>query len=256
MNTFPQVNLINYQKHKKGEGDFSVLEDTGLHELSFCLSGKLKYILNGRTFTIDANDAIYVSPQDSCKKQVNEETGDFVCFYFRVNSEKLFSETFIKNIISKKVLAILDMIDSDYKANSIEKAEVLLNYLAKEISSSKQEVAEKSIIVRMKDYISKNLHNKITVADVANCVYLSKIYCENVFKKETGLTIVTYINNEKIRLAKELLQKPEVELSSIPGKIGITDYNYFARLFKKVTGISPLRFRKTKINNLSVNRTY
>lgn len=69
------------------------------------------------------------------------------------------------------------------------------------------------------------------------------MYCDTVFKKETGFSIIEYFNKLKIEEAKKLIVERADSLTEIALKLGFEDYNYFSRLFKKHTGYSPKQYQ-------------
>ena len=96
----------------------------------------------------------------------------------------------------------------------------------------------------IKRYIREHLSCDIRLEDIAKAVHLHPAYCCSLFKKETGVTIIEYINTSRIELAKKFLRSADVVIGDIPELCGFTNYKYFARVFKKSTGLSPSAYRK------------
>ena len=93
------------------------------------------------------------------------------------------------------------------------------------------------------NYIHTNYASKITLDETANMVGYSKgNFCKN-FKSATGLSFHTYLNNYRITNACYLLTNTEMPIGDIAESVGFSDQNYFSRIFKKHTGISPNKFR-------------
>jgi AraC-like DNA-binding protein len=88
-------------------------------------------------------------------------------------------------------------------------------------------------------YIHEHLTDKILVNDVCRKAYLSRNAFFKWFKENFGITPVDYINNERIKLAKQLLAENRKNLSQISVCCGFSDLNYFVRMFKKIEGITP-----------------
>ena len=65
-----------------------------------------------------------------------------------------------------------------------------------------------------------------------------------IFKQKTGLSIIEYVLKERITLAKSLLMEGSFPLTKIAEQVGFFDYNYFSRTFKKLTGYTPLAYKK------------
>lgn len=95
-------------------------------------------------------------------------------------------------------------------------------------------------------FIGQNYHQNITVEQVASHVDKSKNYFSYLFKKETGIVFIEYLNKIRIEKAKELLQTTSNKTYEIAEQVGYNDYKYFSIVFKKLEGVSPAQFRKKK----------
>ena len=97
----------------------------------------------------------------------------------------------------------------------------------------------KKIIKILKDSIS----GQLTIKDIENKIYFSKQYMSEIFKKDTGLTIMQYFTKLKVEQAKFLLSEGFLSLTQISSSLGYDDYNYFSRIFRKATSYSPMQFK-------------
>ena len=79
--------------------------------------------------------------------------------------------------------------------------------------------------------------------EMARRVYLSPSYFSRVFRQETGETFSGYLNRLRIERSKELLRHKELRLTDIAQKVGFEDQSYFTKVFKKLEGVTPLRYR-------------
>lgn len=98
-------------------------------------------------------------------------------------------------------------------------------------------------------FIKENYMKKISLEDVAKSVYLSSSYFSKIFKQEMKCNFNTYINLFRIESSKELLKDPTVELVDIASIVGFEDQSYFSKVFKKIVGISPGKYRESKSEN-------
>jgi two-component system response regulator YesN len=92
-------------------------------------------------------------------------------------------------------------------------------------------------------YIRNNLSQKITLQQLAKEVSYSPNYLDAMFKKSMGVSVINYIIFERINYAKRLIDEGILSLKDISETVGISDYNYFCRLFKKVCSQSPSSYR-------------
>ncbi len=88
-------------------------------------------------------------------------------------------------------------------------------------------------------HIHDNITNKILINELCRKAYLSRNAFFKWFKEQFGITPVDYINNERLKLSKQLLAERMHSISQISNLCGFSDVNYFVRLFKKTEGITP-----------------
>jgi AraC-like DNA-binding protein len=88
-------------------------------------------------------------------------------------------------------------------------------------------------------YIHENLTDRILVNQLCRKAYLSRNNFFKWFKEQFGVTPLEYINQERIKLAKQLLAQKQKSITHVSTLCGFTDVNYFVRTFKKLEGITP-----------------
>jgi AraC-like DNA-binding protein len=97
-------------------------------------------------------------------------------------------------------------------------------------------------------YIQEHLTDKILINELCRKAYLSRNNFFKWFKEQFGVTPLDYINQERIKLAKQLLAEPNRNVTSVSSLCGFTDVNYFVRIFKKLEGITPRAYQGCMIN--------
>ena len=95
------------------------------------------------------------------------------------------------------------------------------------------------------DYIDENYMFSISTEDVARVAGIHVGHLHRIFPEETGMRIGEYLTHLRIERAKTLLMHTDIPSSSIAVRIGISSQQYFCRLFKKETGMSPQEYRKS-----------
>ena len=106
-------------------------------------------------------------------------------------------------------------------------------------------IKENSIIEKCIRYIKLHIDQDIKREDVAACVYLNPDYLSRIFKKETNLSLSTYIIKERIDIAKKLLENTDLQISSIAIRVGYKNFSYFAKIFRKNVGMNPIEFKNS-----------
>ncbi len=95
-------------------------------------------------------------------------------------------------------------------------------------------------------YINENYSSKISLSDIAKLVYLNSSYLSLLFKKETGMNFQKYIEMVRIEKARLLMQSGSMSISDIAGYVGFSNQNYFAKIFKQVTGTTPSSYKRSR----------
>lgn len=104
------------------------------------------------------------------------------------------------------------------------------------------------VIYKAINYIKQNYMKKITLEEVASHVYLSPSYFSKIFKDDMKCNFNTYVNRIRIERSKQLLLQDTLNLADISNMVGYEDQSYFSKVFKRVVGITPGRYRLSRGN--------
>lgn len=108
----------------------------------------------------------------------------------------------------------------------------------------KKNQEELSVSGKLRRLIEENYGNPaLGLQFLSESLKLSQSYISQLFKQETGTTINQYIITYRIDMASSLLLKSDRKISDIADCCGFTDQNYFTKLFKKCTGMTPSEYR-------------
>lgn len=99
-------------------------------------------------------------------------------------------------------------------------------------------------VMRAMDYIFDHLHEKIALKDVASNAGVNPTWLCSLFKRETGITVGTYIQRKKIEAAREMLAYSDHPLAGIGSYLAWSSYSHFIACFKKATGYTPSAWRR------------
>lgn len=95
-----------------------------------------------------------------------------------------------------------------------------------------------------RNFLRQNLHSRLTLDEMAAHARLSKSHFVRLFKEQTGYSPVDYFIHLKMQHACMLLSVTRKTVREIAWEIGYDDPYYFSRIFKKVIGMSPRRYRE------------
>lgn len=93
------------------------------------------------------------------------------------------------------------------------------------------------------DYIDAHYKEDISLQEVAEAMNYSEVYFCKLFKQYFDKSFVTYMTDYRIERAKELLADVVINIKDIGAKVGYKDANYFAKVFKRVAGMTPSEYR-------------
>lgn len=100
-------------------------------------------------------------------------------------------------------------------------------------------------ILEVIGYIHSHYEEKLTLQILAERFYISSYYLSHRFKYITGYTLIEYIQLIRIKKAQELLETTKLRTIDICENCGFGSISQFNRVFKKVCGISPGKYRRT-----------
>ena len=244
------------------------------YELYYLWSGERIYFIKDRTYHVLQGDIVLININEMHKTlQAGPSSHERILIYFK--------KDFIDNIISKELN--LSLLDCFSKAKVIRPEKQDLNYieglLFKMIEESKKAspdselflrvllveilITANRLIINKRDenyehpgsmhkkvseivrYINNNYEQKLSLKVVAKKFSISPYYLSRIFNKGTGFSFVEYLNSIRIKEAQKLLKNTQLNITEIAAKVGYESLTHFGRVFKTITGLSPMQYRKS-----------
>ncbi len=138
------------------------------------------------------------------------------------------------------------------KIHAFDDAGVLKNWLIlflQEVWSNVEKAYRASSIVgSIEKYLSENFREDITLQTIAGRFNISVNYLSQLFKRESGLSLIDYLNHLRIDRACGLLNTTTLSGKEIAFKVGYNNPNYFIRVFKQITGRTVREYRSETKN--------
>lgn len=248
------------------------------YEVFFFISGKVTYIIEGKSYKLKPYDIILINNRELHKpviesgetyeryviwidpsyiaKLCTDNTDLFMCFessskekynLLRPGAENL---QHIKSVVSKldKINTAPGFGSSILKNAYITELIVYLNtaYFDTREDEIKVDIEYNKKISSMIKYINLNLNEDLSLETLSAKFYISKYHLLREFKKYTGYTIHSYIKQKRLIMARMLLNE-NLKLTEICMRCGFGDYSNFIRSFKKEFGVSPKKYSTSMI---------
>ena len=244
------------------------------YEIYYLLEGERYYFIKDRTYHIQKGDLILIDINElhmtmdapfpvherillNFKKDFlpsglpdSAEKRLFACFHQNINLLRLHLEEqdFIKNLLLKMVAE-----DSAPCPDSLLYLQILLTEL---LIFLNRQIAQKPAvsfpfpnpihqkISEIVGYLNEHYHQELSLSWLSERFFISKYYLSRTFKEVTGFTLVEYLNSVRTKEAQKLLKTTTLSVTEISAKVGFESITHFGRVFKSITGSSPLKYRK------------
>ena len=137
---------------------------------------------------------------------------------------------FIRNLLELFIIGAIRQVDGEEDGSSFILKEHFGEYLVNEII----------------EYLTANVGGRVSVDDVARSMNYTRSYIFRRFKEVTGQSVMSYYTSLKVKEAKRLLRHTDLTVSEISERLSFDTPNYFSKTFKRISGITPLTYRKTR----------
>ncbi|MGN1201826.1 MAG: helix-turn-helix domain-containing protein [Eubacterium sp.] len=228
--------------------------------ITHILEGTFTYIKDGKHTTARRGDTVILDCYKPHEYYTNDTMESIWIHLAGANSFELFEEiektdgNLIKckdiQHVKKLLFRIFNGIKSDNPPSelslSLDIYKLFAELLNPQSTKSKGENSYEDSIQEVKEYISENLNDSLTVGKLAEIVNMSSSHFSRVFKQQTGFSPYDYVLISRLNRAKYLLQVTDMTVASIAYEIGFNSESNFIYFFTENEGISPGKFRKLK----------
>lgn len=242
-----EIRELIFARHNVSQRAYPLsAREIAYYDLTLVLSGKLTYYIDGQRIDLQTGDVILIAPKSFRGREESQEGVNYVSFNFTSTEPyrlPLVMRKAVRSEITLLVAAYDEMAKHSY-SESKRKLEHLCGCILAVLEDMVAAEQYNPLTKKIMDYIHKDIRRKITLEDIGKATFFSPIYCDSVFRKEVGRSIVDYVLDRRIDEAKRLLIEGTLPLARIAETVGFNDYNYFSRVFKKRSGYSPTEYRR------------
>ena len=247
--------------------NMSYLEIHSFYELYYLVSGERKYFIEDTIYKVEEGDVVFVPP-NIIHRSLGEGDGRYsrvlVDIPTNVFESEMLSEFesafngYILKIPPKRrkfFEQILEKMEYEYNRNdsyskylinnAVNELLVFLLRVNKGTEFQPSGIESDRLISRAAQYIRQNFELPLTLDDVADEINMSRTYFSKLFKKKTGFGFSDYLAGVRITEAARLLTETDLDITSVATQCGYSDSSYFAAVFKKIKGVTPVKYRKS-----------
>jgi AraC-like DNA-binding protein len=131
--------------------------------------------------------------------------------------------------------SLLDVLERDLSAAL---------YLSRDRAPDNEEGQGSSLVEHVRLMVCRDPELPYSVAGIAKAARITPNHFSALFRKHTGRTFVSFVREERLRLAQELLRDLTLNVSEVAQRCGFSDPGYFTRCFRKYVGATPGRWRQ------------
>ncbi len=224
------------------------------YQISLKHTGKTNIVYNGKPISFTENSVLYLPKEKNDKinytKTIVEEGGG-VCIFFNTSSELPDFPFLIKCADNPKVaeyfFKLLNLYNKKKPNKNLDSMVVmyqLLSALSETIENNTDNLKLRGRLNSTLKYIEEHYTDEyIELKTLSDMSGMSSDYFRHAFYRVCGMSPIKYINTCRIEKAKQLLLEGN-SISDVATMVGIRDSNYFTRLFRESTGVTPSAFIK------------
>ncbi|MDP4091135.1 MAG: response regulator [Bacillota bacterium] len=102
------------------------------------------------------------------------------------------------------------------------------------------------LVEQVSHWVLENIDGEISLKAAADALFVNKTYLSEAFKQKTRISFVEYATQVKMERAKKLMREGSLKIYEIGDRLGFKDVEYFSKLFKRYTTMTPSEYRQNK----------
>lgn len=175
-------------------------------------------------------------------QDIKRQLSKYLGIIFQLYSCK--TACFLDNIVGFKDVA-KSINDLDKIRVKIEKREVKIyfNVNGERDKNVGMFLDEQDYVEEAVRYIRCNIEEPLSRTEIARYVNLNEDYLSRLFRRKKGISLKEFIINEKMAVAKKLLQSTALPVGVIAAKVGYDNFSHFSSTYRKIVGKSPMEER-------------
>lgn len=265
----PNMVYINKQESGRNKVERPLHKHDSVCEIVVVYKGTGTYLLNTKRYPIKEGDIIFYNQGDlhEISSSLDTEIDDYCIGIANLNLKNMRYNQLIHDdempvrYCGKLFSSLKSMCEEMYTLSNLNEdtnlatqllcASFIITALQTSLIEEKAyKTKDELFMTRILSYLNTNFKETILIEDIAIKLGCSVSYISHLFKKSTGITPIQYVIRRRIGLAQTLLISTNYTITYIATVVGYENTNYFIRLFTKIIGISPAKYRKFYLKEL------
>lgn len=265
MNELPEASipfkLLYITQSNYDKGWHSTPHTHHFTELFYIVKGKGAFLLPNDEVPVKENDLVIINPNVEHTEKSNEQDEleyialgiEGLAFSLPVDEERK-TDLFTYQGNQTDILFYLHKLlrEVQYKKDGYEGiCRNIIEIIIAKLRRAKNVTVEKNTPRRMnqsvafvKHYINQNFRDPITLDLLAEVGNINKYYLVHIFKENIEMSPIVYLNQVRIKEAKNLLETTDFSLAEIASFSGFSSQSFFSQVFRREMGQTPSSYRK------------
>lgn len=244
----------------------SLVPEEHLHneiEIIYCTKGSFEAIIDSKKYVINEGDMSIAFPNQShyYLHDKHKELSVYILI-FKIQILPEIEETLKTSIPDSPKLIVKDreylesillemnkykQIDGYSLLRLSGLLKLLSAYIFENTNLVNNKKADPALIENIVNYCNCNYTSDIHLSDLEKNLHVNKFYISHIFNEKLKISFTEYIHTLRIEAAKKMLQNSDKTVTEIAYNVGYNTVRNFNRIFLKLTGITPIAYKKTKI---------
>ncbi len=243
---FPDINVFLFREtFNKWHIPERIIQD---HEIVFITEGYGKTVISGHEYILEKGTIVYYPPFVSHKLFLDRKP--YMKFYgVHFNIEDNLQIPYIMHVSNDTILILFRQLYRSYTQKNMysswNNSLILSNIILRLYKQLESNFPISSFRVQKTiEYMSQYYGQALSLQDLCDNVSMKKSNFCKTFRDSTGKTPMEYLQHLRIEYAKDKLINTDDKISEIAHQCGFEDEFYFAKVFRRICGITPSMFRK------------
>ena len=254
--------LLNVARATYG-GDWHSVPHTHNHvELFFIVGGKGQFLIEDQTYAVNTNDLVIINPNVThTEVSLSAQPLEYIVLGIEgielatgANSDGQFCildhfESAEFSSCLRNILRETELEQPGYEDVCQAYMEILIIRLmrntALSIPAEPQTITGNRQCAAVRRYIDLHFKEPLTLEQLAEEAHMNKYYLAHTFKREYGVSPISYMISRRVEESKYLLAETDLSMSQIAQLLGFSSLSYFSQVFRRIQSLTPMEYRQS-----------